>query len=254
MNNQKKSKWDDVYENNFNGMWYPSEGIIKFSARYLKRRIGVDSWQEKKHVERILDAGCGIGRNVLFFQEQGYDTYGIDISEQAVTNGNEWLCKRKLKPSLMVGSVTEIPFAEQFFDVVISDGVLDHVPFSDAKIAMNQIKRVLAKQGYLYLTLRSSEDCEFDRGQKIDHNSFLLENGYEKGLIQHFFDLKEINELLQDFKIIDFELYEEKFLDEYTVDKSFLQSSKGLKKYVDFSKPLNMNLKYSRWHLAAEKI
>jgi len=60
-------------------------------------------------------------------------------------------------------------------------------------------------------------------------------------------------ELLDGFKIFDIERYDQKFPDAYTVDKAFLQSSKGIKKYFDITKPLSLDLQYSRWHIVAEK-
>ena len=119
---------------------------------------------------------------------------------------------------------------------------------------MMEIKRILAPNGGEYITLRSTEDSEFCIGEKVDHNTFVLQEGYEKGIIQHYFDLEEIKELFEGFKIFDIELHEERFPSLFTVDKAFLQSSKGSKKYIDLSKPIDMNLKYSRWYIAAEKV
>jgi len=87
----------------------------------------------------------------------------------------------------------------------------------------------------------------------VEENTYVLQEGYEKEIIQHFFDLGEIKELLDGFKIFDIERYDQKFPDAYTVDKAFLQSSKGIKKYFDITKPLSLDLQYSRWHIVAEK-
>lgn len=91
-------------------------------------------------------------------------------------------------------------------------------------------------------------------GKKTDRNTFILQEGYEKGIIQHFFDLDEIRELLDGFRIFDIECHEQRFPEIFTVDKGFLQSSRGTKEYIDLSKPVDFNLKYSRWHIAAEKV
>ena len=48
----KESEWDSVYGAEFGSYWYPAEEIIKFSARYLKRRTGLNQWQEKRKVNR----------------------------------------------------------------------------------------------------------------------------------------------------------------------------------------------------------
>lgn len=146
-----------------------------------------------------------------------------------------------------------MPFADGYFDVVISFGVLDHITFPEAKTAIAEIRRVLADDGYLYITLRATEDAECGRGEQVGKNAYLLQEGYEKAIIQHFFDMGEIEELLDGFKIFDIERYDQRFPDVYTVDKAFLQSSKGIKKYFDITKPLGFNLQYSRWHIVAEK-
>ena len=97
------------------------------------------------------------------------------------------------------------------------------------------------------------EDSECGRGEKVDKNTFVLQEGYEKGIIQHYFDLEEIKELFEGVKVFDMELYENKYPAAYSVDKSFLQSSKGIKKYIDLSNP-DLSLKSSRWYIAAEKV
>jgi len=249
-----EEKWNQVYSKTFGGQWYPDEGVIRFAARYLQRRLGIDAWNVKRKPRRILDAGCGNGRHVIFFAEQGFDVYGIDISKEAIEIANAWLAKKGLKAKLKAGDIEKLPFEDEYFDVVISYGVLDHIPFSKAKKAIEEIKRVCLTNGYIYITLRSTEDSEYGRGEKVDHNTFVLQKGYEKGIIQHFFDLEEIKELFSDLKIFDIEIHEQRFPDIFTVDKAFLQSSKGERKFIELSKPVSLNLKYSRWHIAAEKV
>lgn len=246
--------WNEVYKKKFRATWYPCDGIIRLVARYLKRRTGIDLYDVKKDAKRILDLGCGNGNYAIFLAELGYTVYGIDISSEAVEIAKAWFNKKGLKADLKVGDVGRLPYEDGFFDVVVCDGVLDHVLFSKAKNAMSEIKRVCAKGAYVFLSLRSTEDSEFGRGRKVDHNSFELEEGYEKGLMQHYFDIEEAKELFEGFKVFNLELYEEKWPNIFTVDSPFLQSSKGSKKYIDLSKPLDIDLKYSRWYIAAEKI
>lgn len=250
-----EEKWKEVYGKRFGGMWTPDEAFVRFTAAYLQKRVGIDAYDIKRRISNILDAGCGIGRHVVFFAEQGYNIYGTDISREAIEIANAWLAKRKLTANLYICDVQKMPFRNNLFDVVVSHGVLDHIPYDAAKKAISEIKRVLAPEGYLFISLRSTEDSEFGRGEKAGHNTFTLAEGYEKGIIQHYFDLTEIKDLLasETFKVFDIELYERRFPETFTVDKSFIQSSTGMKKYVDLPKTLNLNLKYSRWYIAAEK-
>jgi len=249
-----KEKWDEVYLKKLRSTWYPIEGVVRFTARYIQKRVGVNTYDIRKVVRRVLDLGCGNGNHVVFFAEQGFDVYGIDISKKSIEIANAWLAEKGLKAFLKVGDIEKLPFEDEYFDLIISHGVLDHILFSKAKKAMQEIRRVLANCGYVYITLRSTEDSEYGRGEKVDRNTFVLQEGYEKGIIQHFFDLEEIQELLSKFKILDIEIYEQKFPDMFTVDKAFLQSSKGIRKYIDLSQPTRFDLKYSRWHIVAEKV
>ena len=249
-----EEKWNEVYSKTFNGQWYPSEGVVRFAARYLQRRVGINRYDRKREVTRILDAGCGIGNHVVFFAEQGFDVYGIDISKEAIEVANAWLTRSGLKANLKVGDIGNLPFENEYFDVIISHGVLDHVPFSKAKEALQEIRRVSAKGADIHISLRSTEDSEYGRGREVEKDTFILQEGYEKGIIQHFFDKGGVEELLQGLRTFDIELYEEKFPSVFTVDKAFLQSSRGERKFIDLSKSVDLNLKYSRWHIAAEKI
>lgn len=247
-------RWDKVYSKAFGGTWYPNEGVVRFAARYLQRRVGIGDYDVRRKVGKILDIGCGNGRHVVFLAEQGYDVYGVDISEEAIEIATAWVAKQGLHAALMFGDMERLPFEDEYFDVVISFGVLDHVPFTKAKKAINEIKRVSREGAYLYLTLRSTWDSEFGRGEEVEKNTFVLQEGYEKGLIQHYFDLEQVIELFGGFRIFDIECHERRFPELYTVDKGFIQSSTGGKKYIDVSKPIDLNLKYSRWHIVAEKV
>ncbi|MHA1423768.1 MAG: class I SAM-dependent methyltransferase [Candidatus Thorarchaeota archaeon] len=248
-----KKEWDDTYKE-FGGIWYPMPGLVKFSARYLKRRVGVEVYTEKKSFSRILDVGCGNGNHVKFFAEQGFDVSGIDISEEAITIAKAWMKHLNLDANLISGDAEKLPYEDESFDVVVSNGVLDHVPFQKAKNMMSEIRRVLVPGGYIHLRLRSTEDCEFGRGKEEGYHTYVLARGYEKGIIQHYFDLEEIRELLEGFKLFDLEQYDERYPDSFSIDKAYLQSSgKMERKYIDLSKPVSLNTKYSKWYVSAEK-
>lgn len=246
-------KWDIVHSAGFRTTWYPMTGMVRFVARHIRKRIGINDYINRKKIRRILDLGCGNGNHIIFFAEQGFTVYGIDISREAIKIAKKWLKQKGLKAQLTVGDAEKLPYKNNYFDLVVSHGVFDHISFSKAKNAIEEVQRVLVPEGYLFITLRSTESSECGRGKKIAKNTYVLQEGYEKGLIQHFFDLKEIKELLKGFRIFDIELYEEKFPSIYTIDKSFLQSSKGMKKYVDLKESIDLDLKESRWYIAAEK-
>ena len=54
---------------------YPADWVIRFHNMYLKQYIPNG---------RILDYGCGSGNNSIFFIDQGYETYGIEVADSAL--------------------------------------------------------------------------------------------------------------------------------------------------------------------------
>src|ERR1700760_1620137 len=76
---------------------------------------------------KILDAGCGGGRNLVYFLQNGFEVYGIDPNPNAVEAVKK--ISKKLAPNLpkdnfKVATAENLPFADDSFDLVISSAVL----------------------------------------------------------------------------------------------------------------------------------
>lgn len=194
--------WSRAYQSGMT-MWQPQESIVMFSARFLKRREDLTSWTVKREVRRVLDLGCGNGSNARFFAQQGYEAHGIDISAAAIEMGRAWFAQEGLVGDLRVGSCLDLPYGSGFMDVVVSHGVLDHLIPSDGRRAMAEVHRVLRPGGLCFLTLVAVNDLEYGKGEPVDRNTFILADGYEKGLPQRYFDREAIDELLQGFALLD---------------------------------------------------
>lgn len=89
---------------------------------------------------KILDVGCGSGTLANFWKEQGYDVTGLDMSDRSleITSRKGVHCVK--------GDVTKrLPFEDNTFDLVYSDGLLEH--FIDPKPVLEEIYRV--SKGYV---------------------------------------------------------------------------------------------------------
>jgi ubiquinone/menaquinone biosynthesis C-methylase UbiE len=225
-----KKGWDKVYSEGFMTMWYPNEDIIRFCSRLIRKRLTHEEYEVKRPVERVLDLGCGNGRHAMYFARQGLKTAGIDVSEKAIEWAGEWARREGLEIDFRVGNIEHLPYEDQSFDAVVSHGVLDHVPMMAARTAAEEVRRVLRPGGLFYCDLRSTEDFEFGIGEEAGPNTFVVVEGYEKGLVQHFFSANETEALFDGlFRILYSEITENRL-------------------GPDFQR------KYSRWVFATESL
>jgi len=123
---------------------------------------------------RILDAGCGNGRNVVYFMQAGYDVSAIDADAAAIASVRALAAQ--LAPSLGADHFRAEPLAHSSFsdgcaDVVISSAVL-HFATDDADF-MTMLRgswRLLAPGGLFFARLASTIGIE-DQVRPLSPNS-----------------------------------------------------------------------------------
>lgn len=100
---------------------------------------------------RLLDAGCGTGKNLELLRDYG-DAWGVDISAHAL---DFCLARGLARERLVLASVVELPFAENLFDLAISFDVVCNI--ADDVGAIMEIGRVLRPDGHAILLLPAFE-------------------------------------------------------------------------------------------------
>jgi tellurite methyltransferase len=135
---------------------------------------------------RVLDAGCGSGRNLVYLLQSGVEVFATDADSGSIDHVRQLAAT--LSPDLpaanfRVEPVERMTFADSFADVVISSAVLhfarDHDQFS-AMVA--EMWRVLKPRGMLFARLASSIGME-SRVQTLSDGRFLLPDGSQRYLV-----------------------------------------------------------------------
>jgi SAM-dependent methyltransferase len=108
---------------------------------------------------RVLDAGCGRGRNLLYLLREGYEVFGADTDAAAIASLRETVAE--VAPGLpngnfQVAAVESMPFPDAFADLVICHSVL-HFARDEAHFdaMVRELWRVLRPGGMLFCRLGS---------------------------------------------------------------------------------------------------
>jgi SAM-dependent methyltransferase len=94
---------------------------------------------------RVLDAGCGTGRNLEEYRRLG-PVRGIEPSPSAVE-----FCHRRGLSEVVRATIEELPFPDSSFDLVFATDVLEHV--DDDVVALRELRRVCAHGAALVATV-----------------------------------------------------------------------------------------------------
>jgi len=94
---------------------------------------------------RLLDAGCGSGRNMVELARHGTVT-GVELSQTSVE-----IARGRQVGEVIAGSVLEMPFAENSFDLAVTLDVIEHL--QDDLAVLRELRRVVAPGGSLLVTV-----------------------------------------------------------------------------------------------------
>lgn len=135
---------------------------------------------------RILDAGCGGGRNLVYLLRHGYDVFATDADAGAIQSVRAMAAA--LAPGLpetnfRVEPVEQMTFPDAFADAVLSSAVL-HFARDNAQFTaiVQSMWRVLKPGGMLFCRLASTIGME-GRVRRLRDRRFLLPDGSERYLV-----------------------------------------------------------------------
>jgi SAM-dependent methyltransferase len=146
-----------MYEAEDTHWWY--RGLR--GAIFTMLRLG----KARKRNPAILDAGCGTGGVLVALSEAGFtNAEGFDFSETAIR-----FCKERGLVNVRQGSLVDIPFEGEMFDIAISCDVLNDAGIPDEGLALRELYRVLKPGGRLFLNLPALRllSSEHDRATSI---------------------------------------------------------------------------------------
>lgn len=145
---------------------------------------------------RILDAGCGYGRNAQFFIQNNYDIWGLDQSEEAISilqqSISGWNTNYD-QDKFLLGDLEAIPFEDGYFGFIISSAVLHFAKDRSHFIQLfEELIRVLRPNGILWFRMTAKHTIT-EHAEELQEDVYLLADGSTRYLL----DLAVLNGLME---------------------------------------------------------
>lgn len=143
---------------------------------------------------RVLDVGCGSGRDLLWMKSHGFDVKGFELSP-----GLAQLARRNAGCEIIVGDFTQFDFSALSFDAILLIGALVHLPHSDVPDVLHRISQALVSGGLMLLSLKEGRETQTD---ETGRTFYLWEDSACREVFEKL-GLREIDFLRQTSRIND---------------------------------------------------
>ncbi len=135
---------------------------------------------------RILDAGCGTGRNLVYLLRAGHEVFGVDADPDAIEQTRQlarWLAPSLPAENFRLGSLESMPFPKAFADAVLSSAVLHFARDDEQFHAMLRGTWDALKPGGLFFCRLASSIGIESQITPLAARRFLLPDGSERYLV-----------------------------------------------------------------------
>ena len=204
---------------------WPDECVVRFLAKSYR---GVN-----KAGVRVLDFGCGSGRNALAMVQSGFDVVGADQNTDA-------LALTQKKVAAVGGTIEtienvgmEVPLREESIDCAVCWGCLYLSKEAERKLLLRNVCKVIKPGGLLLANWRADDDYFCGKGEALEKNVYVLDDRAAAyglaGMTYYFAPLDDLRAL-----------YEECGFEIYNVEKRVF--------VID-----NMAVANAHWHIWARK-
>jgi SAM-dependent methyltransferase len=146
--------------------------------------------------QKILDVGCGFGRNLKAFLDYGLDVYGFDGSRELLKIAQLQAPKAKLQ---LLDLREKLPYEDNFFDGIWARNSLHHLEPQDLLRALSELKRILKPNGIIFIEWKKGQGPTITREEKAQ--------GQER--FYNLLSKKEVEEIIENagLRITDSYIY-----------------------------------------------
>jgi SAM-dependent methyltransferase len=174
--------WEARYEQG------PLYGIAPTS---VARRLA--SLFRREKVVRILEAGCGSGRDALFYACEGFAVTGLDLSANALRWAQERAAREGLSATFVTGDLLAADLPQGSFDAAVAVHLIHLQPEPVRRAMVNRLWSLTRDGGLIAMTNFSTEETGFTTWEPHPEPNTRID---PKGKRTHLFDADDIAALL----------------------------------------------------------
>ncbi|QLJ53478.1 MAG: hypothetical protein Sv326_1303 [Candidatus Fermentimicrarchaeum limneticum] len=161
---------------------------------------------KERGVKKIIDIGCGSGKDSFFLAKEGFTVFALDSSQQSIGFVRDRVEHGKVKNvHPILAEASRMKFPDGTFDAAVNHRVLDLWKKNEIKTIVDEMERVVKDGGVVLVSMASVNSKIYEEkllglGKEIEPGTI-----HYKGFTMHFFSEEEIRDLFKNFNFISFE-------------------------------------------------
>lgn len=184
MKNEQEQNWTKFYHERISEKVYPREWCVRIfmGGNYPGLKLSKKDFVDAK----ILDLGCGDGRNIEFLSNLGFSVYATEIKKEIVQSLVKVFSDKPLTISFEVAKAHCLPYSDSYFDYILASSSCNYLEEGiNIDKNLSEIARVLKPNGIFVGTLPMVSSDLFKGSIRLQDGSYLitsdpqnLRNGY----------------------------------------------------------------------------
>ena len=172
-----------------------SKGAEQFAEKYSIEEMPedyiqlLDKFADKVGKGKVLDAGCGPGRDTEYLTEKGLDVTGIDLAEGMIEHA-----KDNKKGLFKKMDIRDLEFEDNNFEGIWCNTVMHFFPPEQMPEILDELKRVLKDEGVFYISFKIGEGTFMRQRYGSEVKQYLIpEKKARKMLEEKGLQIKDVN-------------------------------------------------------------
>ena len=208
--------------------WASTEAMRKAMTKRIAVQKEIFQNYFLNRAGKVLDVGCGFGRQALILARTGYNVIACDICQSFLDIGKAVADREGLSIDFMRMDIKELQFQDNYFDYVLLLDTIEHIPENGRGPVFSEVSRVLKKEGLVVISIPHQQQSHtINRATNIIKSYYkrprsflralgrilisriikLIKPGRMKITEEHPFPLPAVNEIAEyladDFNIIN---------------------------------------------------